>query len=299
MLWLHARWDAPRWRNKPRRLVEPPSPILATDPAAAGTVLLATRMLMRGLTRQIAVVLAVAVNLVLNGLAGAGLLFGVQTGSVSDAVPTGVTPAGWTFGIWAIIFAMLAVYAVYQALPSKRGPRYDAPAVPLVLANVLTGLWQIPWLTRHFGIALVVIAAILASLVWLYVVHDRMRLHGREVWTMQLAGSYFLAWVAVATALNATIWLHTLGWTGPEAVWAPVVVLVVGAIGAVLLSKTGDTAVAAVLLWAFAGIYAAHTAALPTVGALAVAGAGVVAATVAGALHQARLGARPSPSSGY
>ena len=242
---------------------------------------------MRGLPRQTVVVLSVAVNLVLNGLAGAGLLFGVQTGAVSDGIQTGVTPAGWTFGIWSVIFLLLVVYAGYQAFPARRGPRYDAPAVPFVIANLLTGLWQIPWLTRHFGIAFAVIVATLASLVWLYVVHDRMRLRENELWAMHLPGSYFLAWIAVATALNATILLKTLGMTGGEAFWAPAVVAVVGGIGAGLLSRTGDTAVAAVLLWAFAGIYAAHRGAAPTVVALAVAAAAVVAAAVAGAVRRA------------
>lgn len=249
---------------------------------------------MRGPVRQIVVVLAVAANLVLNGMAGAGLLFGVATGAVSDGVPTGVTPAGWTFGIWTVIFLLLAVYAGFQALPAMRGPRYDAPAVPFALANGLNGLWQIPWLTGHVGLALVVIAGILGALVWLYVVHDRMRLRENEVWAMGLPGSYFLAWIAVATALNATIVFKSLGWTGPEAVWGPAVVLGVAAGGAWLLSRTGDTAIAAVLLWAFAGIYAAHAAAPGMVLALAVAAAGVLAAAVAGAIHRANAG--PSPS---
>lgn len=242
---------------------------------------------MRGLPRQIVVVLSVVVNLVLNGLAGAGLLFGVQTGAVSDAVPTGVTPAGWTFGIWTVIFLMLVVYAGFQAAPSRRGARYDAPAVPFAIANVLTGLWQIPWLLGHFGLSLLVIAGTLASLIWLYVVHERMQLRENELWAMHIPGSYFLAWIAVATALNAAILLKTLGMTGDAEIWAPVVVAAVGAIGAWLLSRTGDTAIAAVLLWAFAGIYAAHRGALPTVVALAIAAAAVVAAAVTGAIHRA------------
>ena len=243
--------------------------------------------------------LAVVANLALNGLAGAGLLFGVTTGSVSAGVPTGVTPAGWTFGIWTVIFLLLVVYAGFQALPSMRGPRYDAPAVPFALANVLNGLWQLPWLTGHFGLALAVIAGILGALVWLYVVHDRMRLRANEVWTMGLPGSYFLAWIAVATVLNAAIVLRSLGWAGPEAVWASLVVLGVAAGGAWLLSRTGDTAVAAVLLWAFAGIYAAHAAAPGMVLALAVSAAAVVAASVAGAIHRARTAPGPSRNTAH
>ena len=252
---------------------------------------------MKGPLRQTVVVLAVAANLVLNGLAGAGLLFGVATGAVSDGVPTGVTPAGWTFGIWTVIFLLLIVYAGFQALPSKRGPRYDAPAVPFALANGLCGLWQIPWLTGYVGLALVVIAGILGALVWLYVVHDRMRLRENEVWAMGLPGSYFLAWIAVATTLNATIVFKSMGWTGPEAVWAPVVVVGVAAVGAWLLSRTGDTAVAAVLLWAFAGIYAAHATAPGMTLALAVAASAVVAASVVGAIHRAKTGPNPSRNS--
>ena len=242
---------------------------------------------MRGLPRQIVVVLAVAVNLVLNGLTVAGQFGEVDIGGISDSVPTGVTPADWTFGIWSVIFLMLAVYAGFQALPSRRGPRYDAPAVPFMLANVLTGLWLLPFLTRHFGMSLAVIAGTLAALVWLYVVHDRMGLRENELWAMHIPGSYFLAWIAVATALNAAILLKTLGMTGDEAVWAPVVVVLLGAVGAWLLSRTGDTAVAAVLLWAFAGIYAAHRGALPTIIALAIGAAAVVAAAVTGAIHRA------------
>ena len=251
---------------------------------------------MRGPLRQAVVVLAVAVNLGLNGLAGTGRLFGVQTGAVADSVPTAVSPAGWAFGIWTVIFLMLVVYAGYQARPAARGPRYDAPAVPFALANVLNGLWQVPWLTRHFGLALAVIVGTLTALVWLYVVHDRMRLRENELWAMHLPGSYFLAWIAVATALNAAVWLRSLGWTGPEAVWAPAVVLTVGGAGAWLLSRTGDTAVAAVLLWAFAGVYAAHAGDLPTVVALAAAAAAVVVSAVTGAIR--RAGLRPAERRG-
>ncbi|HEX8385424.1 MAG TPA: tryptophan-rich sensory protein, partial [Rubricoccaceae bacterium] len=242
---------------------------------------------MRGLPRQTVVVLAVAVNLGLNGLAGAGRLFGVPVQDVSDEVPTGITPDDWAFGIWGVIFLLLVVYAGFQARPAARGPRYDAPAAPFALANVLNGLWQVPWLTRHFGLALLVLVGVLGSLVWLYVVHDRMRLRENEIWALHIPGSYFLAWTSVATALNAAVWLKSLGWTGPEAVWAPVAIAAVAGAGAWLLSRTGDTAVAAVLLWAFAGVYAAHAGATSTVVALAAGAAAVVVSAVTGAIRRA------------
>lgn len=213
---------------------------------------------MHGLTRQIAVLAAAAVNVGLNALAGAGLLFGTQTGAVSDAVPTGVTPAGWAFSIWSVIFVGVLVTAVWQALPARRGPRYDALAGPFIAANLFNGLWQIPWLTGRFGLAALVIVGILGSLVWLYVRLDRMGLRGAERWTLGVPTSLFLAWLSVATPLNVSVWLRATGWDPAGTFWPIVVVLVVTGAGAWLLMRTGDVAVALVLLWAYAAIYAAH-----------------------------------------
>ena len=229
---------------------------------------------MTGALRPLAVVAAVAFNLALNGLAGAGLLFGVQTGEVSDSVPTGVTPAGWAFSIWGVIFLGTAVFAAWALWHRARAPRYDALVLPFVLANVLNGLWQVPWSLRLFGVAAVVIVGILASLAWLYVRLDRLEMTGAERWALGVPVSLWLAWLCVATALNVTIALSASG-VGGGAVWPPLVVLAVAGIGAALLSRTGDVAFAGVIVWAFAAIYAA-TPALATplaVGVVLVTGA--------------------------
>ena len=237
---------------------------------------------MRGVARQVAVVAAAAFNLVLNGLAGAGLLFGTQTGAVSGANPTPITPAGWAFSIWSVIFAGVAVFAVWQALPARRGPRYDAVGAPFVVANVLNGLWQIPWLTGRVGVAAVVLVGIVASLAWLYVRLDRLGLRGSERWALGVPTALFLAWVTVAAALNATIALRAAGWTGGGAGWPVAVVLAVAGVGAWLLARTGDLAAAAVFLWAYAAIYAGQGGG-PLAVALAVGAAAFVAAVSVGA----------------
>jgi hypothetical protein len=245
---------------------------------------------MSGIPRQIAVVLAALVNVGVNALAGAGVLFGTTTGSVSDTVETGVTPAGWAFSIWSVIFVGVLVFAAYQALPRARGPRFDALATPFILANLLNALWQVPWLTRYFGLAAVVIVGILASLAWLYVRLDRMGMSTTERWVLGVPTSLFLAWLCVATALNITIALAAAGWEG-SAIWPPLLVLVVAGIGTALLSRTGDVAFAAVLVWAFAAIYTANVpspgAAPMLAAALGIGGLAFVVA-VAAALRRGR-----------
>ena len=210
---------------------------------------------MTGTTRQIAVVVAALFNVGMNALAGAGVLFGTQTGAVSDSVPTGVTPAGWAFAIWSVIFLGVLVFAGYQARPAARGARYEPLAAPFIAANVLNGLWQVPWLMRLFGVAAVVIVGILASLAWLYVRLDRMGMTRTERWALGVPISLFFAWLCVATPLNITVALAATGWAG-SAIWPPLLVLAVASIGAALLWRTGDVAFALVLVWAFVAIYA-------------------------------------------
>ena len=77
--------------------------------------------------------------------------------------------------------------------------------------------------------------------------------------------------------------MRSLGWTPDAVVWPVAVVLAVAAVGGWLLSRTGDLAVAAVLLWAFAAIALNGTAGPAIWGALAVAGLVVVVALAVGA----------------
>ena len=230
---------------------------------------------MHGVTRQVAVVAAVAVNLVLNALAGAGLLFGVQTGAVSDAVTTGVTPAGWAFSIWSVIFLGTLVFGAWM-VRTARDARYDGLAVPFVAANLLNGLWQVPWLLEWFPVAAAVLLAIVATLAWLYVRLDRLPLRGTERWALGVPVALWLAWTTVAAALNVTITLVAAGWTDGAVLWPVVVVVAVTGIATLILLRTGDVAFAAVVLWAFAGIAAAQAAGATRialgVGALAVVG---------------------------
>ena len=185
--------------------------------------------------------------------------------------------------MWGVIFLGVAAFAVWQVLLAQRGARYDRPAAPFVAANVLNGLWQIPWLTGRFGVAALVIASILGSLVWLYVVLDRIELCGVERWVLGVPASLWLAWLSVAAPLNWTVWLRSLGWTPENVVWPVAVVLAVAAVGGWLLVRTGDLAVAAVLLWAFTAIALGDAARVEVRGAVVLAWVVTVAALAQGA----------------
>ncbi len=85
-----------------------------------------------------------ALTVVVNSLAGGTRLIGGQlTATVSDANPTLITPAGYVFSIWGIIYLLLGIFVVYQALPSQQGKEYQEKIGWLF---ILSSLINIGWL---------------------------------------------------------------------------------------------------------------------------------------------------------
>lgn len=219
---------------------------------------------MRGLTRQVVVLLAVVLTIGFNGVAGSGNLFGRDPGSISDGLPNDFVPFGLTFAIWSLIFAGLVAFGVYQALPAQRGERYDRLAVPFLLANVLNVGWLLAWHSLAYGLSVLIMLGLLGSLIWLYLRLDAMQPHTpAETWCLGVPVSLYLGWIAVATIANIVAFLVSAGYRdgllGVSApVWSAVLVVVAALIGAFLLVRKRDFAFAAVLAWAFYGVYAAR-----------------------------------------
>ncbi len=64
-------------------------------------------------------------TVIVNSIAGSTKLIGGRdTATVSNSNPTLITPAGYVFSIWGIIYILLATFVIYQALPRERGSDY-------------------------------------------------------------------------------------------------------------------------------------------------------------------------------
>jgi benzodiazapine receptor len=63
---------------------------------------------------------AFIITIAINGLAGTTILNGRTTAQVSDLYSNPFTPAGYVFAIWGIIYALLLVFVIYQALPKQK-----------------------------------------------------------------------------------------------------------------------------------------------------------------------------------
>jgi tryptophan-rich sensory protein len=90
---------------------------------------------------------AFILTLVINGVAGSTkLIGGVNTAEVSDAYPTLITPAGYTFAIWGVIYLLLGIFVVYQALPSQKGKDFQRKIGWLfVVSSIMNIAWIFCW----------------------------------------------------------------------------------------------------------------------------------------------------------
>lgn len=235
---------------------------------------------MTGKARQVTLVLATLLTLVMNYLSSALPLFGKSNKEVSDALPNAFTPAGLTFAVWGPIFVGLLIFAAYQALPAQRGPRLDRLFWPFLLGNMLNVSWLLAFQSLRVGLSVLVMLALLAALIWLYLTVRRLPPQGPERWTLAVPTSIYLAWISVATIANITAFLVGAGVTGgalglSAPLWSALLVVIAAVIGVFFLVRFHDFPFALVMLWAFYGVYMAR----PDV-ATVTTGVGIAAALV-------------------
>jgi benzodiazapine receptor len=208
--------------------------------------------------RQMLTVLAIGVTIAVNALATLLPLNGQTTGAISDRYPVLVTPAGYVFGIWGLIYLGLVVYAVYQALPAQRENPVLRAIAPWFLLSCAANIgWIFLW---HYNLILLTLPMMLALLGSLLLIFARLRRSDQtlaERWLVRAPFSIYAGWITVATIVNVAVVLYQSGIVieGPAAALLAAGVLAVGgAIAVGIALSLGDWLYALVIVWAYIGI---------------------------------------------
>ena len=148
----------------------------------------------------VAVAACLYVNYLYNAHPPEGAL---SNGAMSARHPTLLTPAGYAFSIWGVIFSGLVVYTVWQWLPAQRGARLPLALNKLLtLAVLATTTWT---LVFSYGLISASLTVMLLILLLLSQAYGRARqlvllqaAPGWPVWFLSL----YLGWILLATVLN-------------------------------------------------------------------------------------------------
>lgn len=165
---------------------------------------------------QLANIISLVFALIMNFLVGAQLLGLPAINDISDKYATLLTPAGYAFSIWSLIYVLLVVFVVYQArdllkpdksndLPQRMGPFFT-------IASICNGLWTYIFVQEYIELS---VAVLLVLTVSLYVLMHRLRIALDTapfklvacVWWPLLI---YAGWVTVASVVNIASWLASI-----------------------------------------------------------------------------------------
>jgi hypothetical protein len=205
-------------------------------------------------------IVAFIITLIVNGLSNTTLIGGRTTAEVSNNYPTLITPAGYVFAIWGIIYVLLGVYLVYQALPSQKDKPFQEQISGLfILVSVFNVIWLFFWQNELLPISVAIIFAFLASLIAIYLRLNigRSNVGLKEKLCVHVPFSVYLGWVTIATIANIAVTLVSASWDGfglsPQT-WAILVLVVALILDLAVIATRRDIAYSLVFIWALAGI---------------------------------------------
>lgn len=203
-------------------------------------------------------------TVIINILANSIPIAGKTTGEVSDLYPDLFAPAGFTFAIWGVIYILLALFVIYQALDIlklNKNPIIDKIGIWFIVSSAANMAWIFAWHYERIFLSLLLMLVILVSLILIYLRLGigMANVSKEEKYLVHLPFSVYLGWITVATVANVTVFLVSINWGRlglSEVSWTVLVILVATLITLAVLRNRADVFYSLVVVWAFLGILA-------------------------------------------
>jgi hypothetical protein len=203
--------------------------------------------------------LAYLIMLACNVLANALPVGGLNTGQVSGLYPNYFVPAGYVFSIWSIIYLLLGAFVVSRFFKTElAAPCAKRLNLWFIISSLANAGWIFAWHHLYIGLSMLIMVVILISLMVIYRELAGIPMKKNQAVYTRLPFQIYLGWISVATIANMTALLVALKWGGfgmPEPLWAAIMVLIAGMLGAYMHHRFKDYAFALVVVWAVAGIF--------------------------------------------
>lgn len=237
---------------------------------------------MIAIARQWLTVVAVLMAIAVNALSNFFPPRGQNIGEVSDTILGGVviTPEGYAFAIWGLIYIGIITYSIYQALPAQRHDRACSRISKLLIgACILQMIWVVAFLLYQFWLSVALMFGILACLWVAYLRSRAVRPTRTRRWLLQAPISVYFGWITVAAVINVASALYVMqpsegaldaqsGWAA--VLWTLLLMLVSAGIAARIALQYGDAAYPAVIVWALSAIAVRHAGSILSITLLGV-----------------------------
>lgn len=205
--------------------------------------------------RAILVLLATIGTIFFNSLAANGFVGGVTPAEISDRYPTPITPAGYAFAIWSLIYLGLIIFSIYQLLPSNI-TRFRNIRSLFIISCALNCGWIYFWHNDQIGLCLGIIVGLLVSLFfinWRLIQTNSLA----EYWFVKAPFSIYFGWVTAATLVNFAIFLRSTNVNISSGTWTAIAVILIAlaaTLGVVIRFRLSNYLYPLAIAWALTAI---------------------------------------------
>lgn len=218
-------------------------------------------------TLQIANGFALVFTIIFNYLSNTGIFNGKTIGNVSDQYRTLITPEGYAFSIWGLIYLLLLGFVIYTGRSLFKPEKNEADGFVenmgwwFVISCVANCTWIIAWLYGYAGLSVLILVVAMISLLMILFPALNFGKDGAKKWFVNIPFQIYAGWMSVALIVATASWLHKIGWDGfgiSERVWTIILISIASIIHLLMTSKKGAPFFAFVGAWAFVAIAQAN-----------------------------------------
>ena len=241
--------------------------------------------------RAILVLVATLATIGFNFLAAGGYINGTTPEEISNKYLTPVTPAGYAFAIWSLIYAGLIAFSIFQLLPAQL-IRFRGVRILFIISCVLNCTWIYFWHHEQIVVCFLLIAS-LAIVLFLICRNLKKTDSLGEYWLAKAPFSIYFGWITAATLVSFAILLKYLGLEiSGSALTAVVLILAAAALGVLGRLRLSNDLYPLAIAWALTGIAVKQSGNTGVVLACAM---GTVACLIATLSFVVRLPSRTTP----
>jgi hypothetical protein len=213
--------------------------------------------------KQFLVLFATLLIVFVNYLAASGYINDKTPAEISEKYPSLITPAGYAFAIWSLIYAGLIIFSIYQALPSQTfNARFRRIRTLYIVNCAANCAWILLWHREMIWASLVMIFVLLSTLVFINAnLRNAEMAAVTETWIARVPFGLYFGWVTVATILNFTLALVSSGVKTLDSMtttFALILVVATTILGILIRLKLSSAAYALAMAWALTAIAVKH-----------------------------------------
>lgn len=197
------------------------------------------------------------ITMVTNFLGAAGNINGMSQEAISDKYHTMITPAGFTFSIWGVIYVFILLFLVISFL-SKNEDLNEKTYKYFSLTCVFNAIWIVCFSYELLWASVIAIVLLLATL---YLCHESLK-EGKDCKTKTtgaVAFGLYAGWVTAATTLNVFLTIKAMNLQAvfglSETGWSVIALILALAIYLFVSSKVKNPLYTVAGAWAYFGIF--------------------------------------------